>query len=311
MAEGPRRAWLLALVVGVGAIGCAPPAPTPSDGGAAGVEIRDDQGSLLRLTAPARRIVSLAPAHTEILYAIGAGDHLLAADTYSTHPPEAREKATLNCWPKPPVEALTALRPEVILVFAEEGAALKPLREAGLPVCKLFPRTLEDALACVRTVGRIAGRETAAERLAGEMSRRFDAVRTRVRGAEPRSFAYELDALDPGRPFVAGGAGLYSEVMSAAGGRNVFADLKLPAAQVSAEQVVARRPDVLFLGDTESPMQPQTPELVRRRPGWGAVPAVRAGRVYPLPSDLVTRPGPRLPEGMERVARLLHPERFP
>lgn len=308
---GSWARWGAGFLATAALAACAPAPPAAAPAPPAAVEVRDDHGHTLRLAAPARRIVSLAPAHTETLYAIGAGDALLAADTYSDYPPQVRARATLNCWPKPPLEQLAALRPDAVLVFAEETAALQPLREAGLPVVKLFPRTVDEAMSAIAAIGRLAGRDEAAIGLVRRLRDRMAAVRRDVEGARPRTFVYELDALDPGRPFVAGGGGLYSEVMRAAGGRNVFADLEAPAAQVSAEQVVARRPEVLFLGDTQSPVQPQSPELVRRRPGWGSIPAVREGRIYPLDSNLLTRPGPRLAQGMETVARLLHPERFP
>jgi iron complex transport system substrate-binding protein len=109
---------------------------------------------------------------------------------------------------------------------------------------------------------------------------------------------------------VAGGGGLYGDLLARAGGENIFRDLKLAAAQANLEQIVARDPEVILLGDTRSPVQPQKPELLRRRPGWAGITAVRTGQIFAVDSDLITRPGPRLVDGLEAVAKLLHPDRF-
>ncbi|HEU4754824.1 MAG TPA: ABC transporter substrate-binding protein, partial [Armatimonadota bacterium] len=121
---------------------------------------------------------------------------------------------------------------------------------------------------------------------------------------------YEIDASDPSKPYVAGGRGVYGELLPLAGGRNIFQDSPLPAAQVSTESVVARDPQVILLGDSQVPLNPQRPDTVRRRPGWQGIAAVRSGRIYPVAAERMTRPGPRLVDGVEEVARLLHPERF-
>jgi iron complex transport system substrate-binding protein len=136
-------------------------------------------------------------------------------------------------------------------------------------------------------------------------------VKRRVSGAPRVSVVYELDATDPSRPFVAGGGAIYHEVIRMAGGDNLFAEQQKPTVQVSAEQIIARNPEVLLLGDTASPVLPQSPELVRKRTGWSRIQAVRTGRIYGVLSDRITRPGPRLAEGLEEIARQLHPDCFP
>lgn len=274
------------------------------------VTFRDDSGREVTLAAPPRRIVSLAPAHTETLYALGVGDRVIAADSYSDFPPDAKAKATLECWPQPPLERIAALKPDLVVVLTQEGDFLRAMEGARIPVLKIFPKRYEGALEGIRQLGRAVGAPEAAERIAGGMERQTAAIEGRLRGVKPVRFLYELDAVDPQRPYVAGSGGFYGELFRRAGGENVFEDLKAPSAQVSAEQVVARNPAVLLLGDTQSPQSAQTPELLLNRPGWATIEAVRRKLIYPINDQRITRPGPRLVEGLEEVARVFHPERF-
>lgn len=275
------------------------------------LEVTDDGGRRVSIPAAPRRIVSLSPAHTENLYALGAGDLIVAADSYSDYPAEVRPKARLNCWPRIPLEQVVALKPDLVIVLTQEGEELRRLEAAGVRVVQLFPKTFDQTLERIQLLGRITGRETRARELVREMRQRAAAVKERVAGQPEVTVVYELDATDPSRPFVAGGGAIYHEIIRMAGGKNLFADQQKPTVQVSAEQVIARNPEVLLLGDTASPVLPQSPELVRKRTGWGQIRAVRTGRIYGVLSDRITRPGPRLVEGLEEVARRLHPGRFP
>jgi iron complex transport system substrate-binding protein len=289
-------------------VGCEPPKPPAAAFQALTVE--DDLGRRVSFPTLPKRIVSLAPAHTETLYAIGAGELVVGADTYSEYPPEAKPKAKLNCWPRPPLEQIVALKPDLVVVLTQDLELVKQLDAVQIPMLKLFPKTVEKSLEEMVLLGKVAGRQAEAEKLVLDIRTRLEAVQASLKGVKPVTFMYELDALEPSKPFVAGPEGFYGDMMKLAGGKNVFSDLKGPSAQVSAEHVVARSPEVILLGDTRSPLQPQSPELVSKRPGWGTVAAVKTGRIYPVDSDFVTRPGPRLIEGLERVSRLFHPERF-
>jgi iron complex transport system substrate-binding protein len=313
------QAWRVLLGAGLGLLlaGCAGPsrtvraaAPaTPASGFP--LTLEDDSGRKVTLKAPPRRIISLAGAHTETLYALGLGDRIVAADRYSDYPPEVKPKATLNCWPRPPAERIVALRPDLVVVFTEGEDFARLMERAGIPVLKLFPTSFAGTLERIRLLGQATGRSAGAETLVARMRGRVSAVRAGVGNAPLRRVLFEIDATDPGRPYVAGGAGVYGELLTMAGGENVFAALKLPAAQVSTEAVVAKDPEVILLGDANTPVRPQKPADVARRPGWSRISAVRAGRIFPVASERITRPGPRLVEGLEEIARRVHPERFP
>jgi iron complex transport system substrate-binding protein len=272
--------------------------------------VTDDSGRQVAIPEPPRRIVCLSPAHTETLYALGAGELIVGADTYSDFPQEARSKARLNCWPRIPLEQVVAFKPDLVIVLTQEGEELRRLEAAGVRVVQLFPKTYEATLERMALLGRISGRETEAKELVSTLRRRTEAVTSRLQGAARTRVVYELDAMDAARPYVAGGGAIYNEVIRMAGGENLFADQKQPSVQVSSEQVIALNPDVILLGDTRSPVQPQSPARVASRPGWSRISAVKSGRVYGVVSERITRPGPRLVDGLEDVARRLHPELF-
>lgn len=292
------------------------PAPTAAGGTTAKssafpLVVTEEGGRRVTLPAPPQRIVCLSPAHTENLYALGAGDRVVATDNYSDYPAEVKPKATLNCWPRIPLEQVVALKPDLVIVLTQEGEEVRRLEAAGVRVVQLFPKTFDQTLERIELLGRITGREARAQELVQEMRKRADAVKVKVAGEPEVPVVYELDATDPARPFVAGGGAIYQEIIRMAGGKNLFADQQKPTVQVSAEQVIARNPEVLLLGDTASPVLPQSPALVRKRTGWEQIKAVRTGRIYGVQSDRITRPGPRLVEGLEEVAQRLHPKRFP
>jgi iron complex transport system substrate-binding protein len=121
----------------------------------------------------------------------------------------------------------------------------------------------------------------------------------------------ELDASQPDMPFAAGPNGFYGQLIDLAGGTNIFGDLPGDFGQVSAESIVQRDPEVIVLTDADLPSNPQTPDMVRARPGWNVVSAVQNGAIYAVPGPLYSTPGPRLAHGLEDLARILHPDRFP
>ncbi len=273
--------------------------------------VRDDLGRRVRIPAAPRRIISLSPSHTECLYALGVGDHVIATDSYSDFPPSVKAKATLTCWPRPPMERIVALKPDLVVLFTESSDIVDQLQRLGIPVLKYFPTSIDGAYRTLRSLGQAVGRQSGAQSLIAEMQQRLRDLELRLRGAKPRRVMFELDAMDPARPFVAGGAGLYGEAMERAGALNVFGDVHSPAFAVSAEQVLLKSPEVILLGDSSTPVNPQSPAKVAARPGWGPVPAVRSGWIFPVKSELLTRASPRLIDGIREIARRVHPDRFP
>ena len=274
------------------------------------VTVVDDTGRQVTIPRRPERIISLSPGHTETLYALGLGERIIATDTYSDYPSANKAKAILKTYPKPNIEQIVALHPDLVVVLVESDDVIQQLSAQGIPVLKFFPDTFDGVLTDIDRLGMATGTRTRAEEITAAMRERARAIAARTQSAPRVRVLYELDASDPTRPFVAGGRGYYSALVPMAGGENIFADINAPSGQVSAEQIIARDPQVILLADAHVPYNPQTPAMVRARPGWNQISAVRENRIYPVDGDLLTRPGPRLVDGLDEMAKLLHPELF-
>ncbi len=276
------------------------------------LSITDDTGTTSTFAASPRRVVSFNPGLTEITFALGAGSRLVAVDTYSDYPLEAKNvQPRLNTYPGPSIETVVGLKPDVVLSVAERDEDLAQIRRQGIPVIKVLPRDFDATVGAISTLGRLFDTPDAAETVTADMLARRDAVVAAVADA-PRPRVYEeLDASEPDKPFVAGPNGFYGQLIDVAGGTNVFGDLPSDVGQVGAEIIVARDPDIIILTDADLPFNPQSPEMVAARPGWDTITAVQNGAIYPVSGALFATPGPRLIDGLEALAKLLHPDRFP
>ncbi len=277
---------------------------------AASLTIVDDTGRSVDLVSPPERVLTLAPSNTEILFALGAEGRLVAVDQWSDHPSAANAKPKLSPF-NPSLEQIVKPRPDLILAAHGSAEPLLPLDRRGVKVMLLAPRTLEDIYRNILLIGRIVEAEARAKRLVDEMRRRVAAVLAKVREAPRPKVFVELDASDPIRPFTAGPGSFVDLLVQLAGGANVAASSRMAWPQFSLEEPLRADPDMIILGDALVPMNPQTPEMVARRPGWRRLRAVSQGAIYPINAELISRPGPRIVEGLELLARRLHPDRFP
>jgi iron complex transport system substrate-binding protein len=275
------------------------------------ITVTDDDGRKVTFSAPPQRIISLSPGPTETLYALGLGDRVIVTDKYSDYPAANQSKAKLDTYPKPNVEQIVALKPDLIVSLAEGDDFFQQMDAQKIPVLRIFPKTFDATLADIELLGQVTGTLDQAKRITGDMREREAVVVAKTKNAPKVTLLYELDASDPTKPFVAGPQGFYGGLIPLAGGKNVFDDLDSSAAQVSSEQIVARNPSTIILGDSLVPYNPQTPAMVRGRPGWSQIDAVKNNRIYVLNDSLLSRPGPRLIDGLEQMAKLLHPELFP
>jgi iron complex transport system substrate-binding protein len=275
------------------------------------LSVTDDSGTTTTFTTPPQRVVSLSPGLTEITYALGHGDALVAVDSFSDYPDAAKNvQPRLTTYPNPSVETLVALKPDVVLSLAESDDTLAQIRGQGIPVLKFLPKDFDATVDLIRTLSRVYGSPDAGDAIATDMLTRRDAVVAAVADAPRPRVLEELDASEPDKPFVAGPNGFYGQLIDLAGGTNIFADLPGDVGQVGAESVVQRDPEVIILTDADLPFNPQTPEMVAARPGWSATTAVRNHAIYPVQAALYGTPGPRLVQGLEDLARLLHPDRI-
>lgn len=269
----------------------------------------DDAGRSVTLDGPPTRIMTLTPSHTEILFALGAEDRIVAVDRWSDFPTAAKAKprvAPLN----PSLEQIVSFNPDLILSTHGGAESLLPLERQGIKVMVFAPKTVEDIYRSILVIGRIVGAEARAEGLVRAMRQRVAAVVAKVRDVPRPKVFIELDGSDPGRPFTAGPGSFIDVLIQLAGGVNVAAHSRTAWPQFSVEELIRADPDLIILSDALAPLNPQPWELVARRSGWGRLRAVRLGAIAAIDSNLISRPGPRIVEGIELLARLLHPDQF-
>ena len=299
-----KKSWLILLVIAILLTACTPKAPT-------GTTYIDGEGRSIVLAGPAQRIVSLAPSNTEILYAIGAGDQVVGRDEFSDYPAEAKDLPSVGgSMGEYDFEAIAALEPDLVLATAiNTPNQVKALEELGITVYMLpNPDDLDGLYANLTTVGQLTGHETETQVLVDSLKARVQVVLEKVAISSylPAVF-YELDGTDPAKPWTAGPDTFMSKWISLAGGRNVGDEMDSSWAQISQEALIVANPEIILLGDAAYGM---TPEQVAARPGWDAIAAVESGKILVFDDNLISRPGPRLVDALETLARLLHPELF-
>lgn len=288
-----RRLALLIVLPTVAACGAR------EGGSAPGADTVDDYGAVIATAAPARRIVSLNPTTTELLFALGAGERLVGRSRWDQWPAQALAVAEVGDAIRPSVERIIAAHPDLVLLYAsgDNRAAAAALAGAGIRVVALRIDRIADFERSLRIIGVLTGRDSAATLATDSLRRSLDAVRAALRDVErPRVFLHVWD-----NPLIAIGGGSYlSELVEIAGGRNVYGDLTEPSPQVSFEDLLRRDPDAILAGPGA------TARLVADE-RWRAVRAVREGRVLAYDTMLVSRPSLRLGEGARSLAALLHP----
>jgi iron complex transport system substrate-binding protein len=287
--------------------------PSPSSSATAAaypLTLTDDAGREVVLEAEPGRIVSLAPSNTEIVCALDACDLVVGVTDFDDYPPEVAdvEKVVTNA--QVDVEAVVAADPDLVLAAGNEltpTAVIEQLIGLGLPVMTLYPESLDEIYADIELVGQALDQEDAAAAVVDDMQSAAEEVRATVADLErPRTF-YEVSVFE-GIIYTAGEGSFLASLIETAGGDAITGDAL--STSIELEDLVAADPEVILLG-AASYDPTVTPEAVAARPGWEGMTAVVSGRVVPVTEDLViTRPGPRVVEGLEALARAIHPEAF-
>jgi len=257
--------------------------------------------------AAARRIVSLAPSITETLFAIGAQAEVIGVCTFCDFPREVEKIDRVGSYSAPNVETIIAKHPDVVIgVPPNNPEAIATLQQLGLRVVIVEVDTIEQIRAAIRTIAHEAGRVTQGEALLVEMDKRMAAIRARLEGAPERRVLMVVGQ----DPLIAVGSGIFlNELITQAHGINIAADANQPWTRFSLEVVVAKQPEVIIDGSMGSEETDKDSYLGVWK-NFPTLPAVRDRHVYGTHSYTVLRPGPRLPDGFEEIARLIHPERF-
>jgi iron complex transport system substrate-binding protein len=278
----------------------ATPSPSPA---AFPVTVTDSNGKQITFQLPPESIVALVPSFVEILFAIGAGDTVVAVDQNTDFPPEAASLPQLSGF-EPSVEGIAALEPDLVIIFFDPGGLEQALEGLGIPVLFLkSPASVQGVLDQIELLGRVTGRLDEAETVIADMQASIDAITEKL--ADVQEGPSVFHELSPDL-YTASDEDFVGDLYTILKARNIAAGAG-PFPQLSEEAVIAADPEVIILADEPA----VTPGEVKARPGWESVSAVQNDRVHIVDPNLVSRPGPRLVEGLEMLARLLYPERFP
>ena len=321
----PHRlsAPILVLVVLLGACAPAPSTTAPSSSAATTygaspsqpaaaypLTLTDDAGREITLADEPQAIVSLAPSNTEIVCALDACDRVVGVTDYDDYPAEVIEIDKVVNVTQVDVEAVVAAEPDLVLAAGNEQtptAVIDQLTGLGLPVLVLYPASLDGVTADIELIGEAIGRAEAAAELVESMEARVEAVEDAVADLDrPRTF-YEVGVFE-GTIFTAGEDSFLASLVETAGGDPITGDAL--STSIEVEDLVAADPELILLGDATYD-DTITPDSVAARPGWDAMTAVHHGRVVVVTEDVViTRPGPRIVDGLEALARAIHPDAF-
>ena len=278
-------------------------APLPPD--ATRRTVTDELNRTVALIANPQRIISLAPNLTEMLFALGLGDRVVGVTSYCDYPPAAKTKEKVGDTLTPNLERIIALKPDLVIVTTSSQLEkiTRQLDQLQIPVYVTNPRSVSEVLASIQHLGDITGTTAQAEKLHDELTARINAVTARVSN-QPKPKALFLVQDTP--LLVAGNDTFLHDLVTLAGGVSITADVK-GYPQFSRETAIARAPEVII--DPGRPDNKTLADSVLRK-DYATTPAIKQNRIIHIDPDLTNRPGPRLIEGLEQLARALHPSAF-
>ena len=298
-----RRALIILLLLAI-SFGCNSGAKPVLDGPVTR-ELTDDAGRRVSLPARVTRVVSLAPNLTEIVFAIGGGDRLVGRTSYCDYPPEAKAVAEIGDTLHPSLERIIALKPQVVLISTSSQLEVftQQLQNQNIAVFVTDPHDLQGVFRSIAQVGQIMGETLRTALLVESLRDRADDVETAVKGKQPVRVFYQVSA-EP--LYTAGHDAFVTDLMRRAGALSVTADVPGAWPKYSNESALAARPDAIILptGGSMGSANSDVTEALRQSP------AALHGRVYKINDDYLTRPGPRAIDGLEAMARALHPDAF-
>ncbi len=288
-------------------VACAPP---PRKAVSSPSEITDQLERVVKLDSIPQRIISLAPSNTEILFALGLADKIVAVTDYCDYPAEAKEKPSVGGYSTPNIEKIVEIQPDLILATSiHEQRIIPQLEERGITVFALDSNTLDEILEAITLVGQITGKEEAASGLVTEMQNRIKAVTDKTsglpEGQKPRVFYITWHD-----PLLAPGSGTFQDdLIGKAGGTNIARNL-IGYANISLEAVIEANPEVMIAGVGHGTGTDLNLQFIKDESRLRGTDARRNHRVYGVDGNLVSRPGPRIIDGLEKFAEFIHPEIF-
>jgi iron complex transport system substrate-binding protein len=299
-------AALAAALTTLAACGSGGSASTSSPSAAASpITFTDDAGKPVTLKSPATRVVSLAPANTEIAFAIGGGGKMVAGTSYDDYPAAAKALPKIGDFANPSVEKIVSMRPDLVLAAGGIQAGLRSkLENLGVQVYIVDPTTLDQTMVDLHNLGVLMGTSAQADALVQNMKTEIKAVTDAVASLPKPTVFFEVYP----KPLMTTGTGTFiDDLITLAGGANIAAGSGSGFLNFTSEVLFKDNPDVYIapIGSQADPGQ------ISKRPGYNQLKAIRDKRVFTIADDLVVRPGPRLVQGLKELARMFHPEAFP
>ena len=262
----------------------------------------DDSGIKLCLSSPPKRIISLAPGSTELLYAAGAEKQLLAVDQYSDYPPEVKELPKVGGHPNVSVETLISMKPDLVVVWTGGNSPklIEQLETVGLTLFRLHAVSLKDIENDIRKLGVLTGNIQQANKSASAFRHRLTHLKAAYQQQAPVSVFFEIWR----SPLMAvGSQHVMDSVITLCGGRNIFADAGSNFPVISIESLLSRNPDVILTGSSRD--KDHQTAMARYWSNWPMLSAVQKSQLFMVKSDLITRPTPRILEGAEQICHYL------
>ena len=291
-------------------------APSPQQSKTAGqdqtkafpVTVSDSRDAEVTFEKSPEKVISLMPSDTEILYALGLGDKIIAVSQYCNYPEDTRNKRKLPTGEQLDIEALIGLQPDVVFIGKMSAVEdqINQLEEAGIKVIVTEANKLDETYEIIRLMGIVMGRGNEAENIVKTMQESFDEIREQVKGKTPKTVYVEVSPLQYGL-WSCGENTFVQELIDIIGAKNTFDDVEGWAA-VSEEQVLERDPDIILT--TASPLTGIEDPVgeISSRPNWSDLKAVRNKRVIMLDNDMITRPGPRLLDAAKELVKAVYGE---
>ncbi len=285
-------------------------ASSPGETPPSAITVTDQLGRTVRLEEVPQRIISLAPSNTEILFALGLADRIVAVTDYCNYPPQAEEKPSIGSFSTPNIEEIVAHSPDLIVATSiHEKRVLPQLEDKGIAVFVLNPKTVDGVLEAITLAGKITGSEAEASRLVGEMQRRIKVVTDRTDGLseEQKTRSFYLLWHDP--LMTSGSGTLQNDLIVKAGGTNIAQNITGYGA-ISLEVVIASNPEVMMAGAGHGSGEGLTFRFIQTETRLSSVSASINNRLHAVDADLANRGGPRIVDALEQFAAFIHPELF-
>ena len=265
----------------------------------------DDAGREITIDEMPQRIVSHVPAITEILFALGLEERVVGVSDYCDYPEEAKLKPSVGNYFNPSIEDIVALDPDLVLTDGH-SESINGLDSLGITSIVIDPKDIDGILKDIELLGKFTGTEKEAKKLIDNMQQDMASIVTRVKDATRVRVFYIIDATDLNNPWTAGPGSFADSLINMAGGQNIAAQTQGAWVQFSLEAVVASDPEIIILPAKHGTAL-TSPEVLKGHPVWREVTAVKQDRIHIIDGDLVDRPGPRIVQGLERIAEIIHP----